>query len=126
MEKSKNVKKLVKVISKLLGIHDVDGIGGYDHRVVVSFHVEVGEPRGLFVLVRCSDRRYWKYGHVWDLKLEVGDIPCAPLPIIYKLESELAEADQQAEDLIRNIKEHLQCDGFLKGYGLEVLRGCTG
>lgn len=31
------------------------------------------DPQGLFILTRCSDRRYWRYGHRWTIELSVGD-----------------------------------------------------
>jgi hypothetical protein len=75
------------------------------------------------MLTRCTDRRYWKFGHKWEIKLSVSDTPYNPLPINYLLESQDQgeEAYRQAEDLMENIEYHRRHVNFLSGFGIKEL-----
>jgi len=76
---------------------------------------------------QCIDRRYWKYGHLWDATLVVGDAypqqePRLGLPVSYILACEVKgeEAYKQAEDLVRNLNHHLNHFNFIKGFDLDI------
>lgn len=78
------------------------------------------DPRleGLFFLVRCTERRYWKYGHLWNISLGVGDIVRndGSLPMSFMLQStdKGEEAYAQAQSLVENMRYHLNHEAFCK------------
>jgi hypothetical protein len=77
------------------------------------------DTRGLFFAARCVNARHWKYGHLWKLSVEIGDVPTMPAPVRYLLssESQIGEhAYAQAKDLLLNMLMHLNNDAFLKSF----------
>lgn len=79
----------------------------------------MAETRGLFFVARCVNSRYWKYGHLWRLYVDISDTPTVPLPVRYVLSSESQvgeDAYAQARDLFANMLYHLNHEGFLKGF----------
>lgn len=131
------------------GIITNGSCSGHGERPLL-IHFYVTDATGLFFLVRCSDRRYWRYGHLWTISLSVGDTvfraggkrrhsrlepPKAGdiLPTVYCLESlgwwgrrmtrTVGEkAYQQAQSLVENMLLHLSLDAFMEGYGLDAGR----
>lgn len=75
-------------------------------------------------LVRCIDKRYWKYGGNWNIELSVGDqYKDNYRPICYMLHSgnfKGEEALKQMNSLIENMVYHLNHKNFMKGYDLDV------
>lgn len=85
---------------------------------------KVTDPIGLFFLTRCVDHRYWKYGYLWKIELTVGDtiFKDGSLPTHYMLNSGPIvgeDAYEQANDLHKNMKHHLNHKNFIEGYKLE-------
>lgn len=116
---------LVEVISGLPGIVDV--ISNIDNRkntepIRIFFRVSEINNKGLFLLTRCTDRRYWKYGYLWKIELTVGDSYDEYLPINYMLHSGDVVGDdaiKQAEHLIKNINNHFTNNNFLEYFKID-------
>ena len=93
-------------------------------RFVIYFEV-IDTNEGLFFLTRCVDRRYWRYGYLWKIELSVDDslVEDVRLPITYALHSGPIvgkEAYKQAEDLVKNMNDHLNLENFLEYYNLDI------
>jgi hypothetical protein len=74
-------------------------------------------------MVRCADRRYWKYGHLWSITLNAGDMMIGKtLPTDFLLESRSMgkEAYDQAQNLIKNMEYHVKHVAFQKLYKLKI------
>lgn len=120
------VVELVEAMNALPGIETYCSCCGHGERPFrIWFRVAEGEHRGLFLLTRCSDRRYWRFGDRWQITLSVLDRHDYNASISYVLASSDVGwmAYNQALDLVRSLHEHLEHDAFLEGYGLEELRG---
>ena len=79
-------------------------------------------PVGLFILARCVDRRYWQYGNLWDIQVTMADVWDGHfLPVHYVLESHRKGriAYAQADDLVENIRYHLNHKAFMQEYRLD-------
>lgn len=112
---------IIDVISSLPGIINVSSNFSFDYRLDVFFNVKDND-KGLFLLTRCTDKRYWEYGNLWNIKLSVGDqYENDILPVTYNLYcDEINEkiAINQSKDLIKNMNEHLNNYAFMEGYNL--------
>lgn len=120
----KEVVSLCDAMNALPGIKTIDSCCGHDE-TPFSIWFRVSSEEGLFFLIRCVDRRYWKYGCLWKIELLVGDRYKSGdlLPVIYHLHSGVIvgeDAYEQAEDLVRNMNDHLNIGAFLKGYDLNL------
>lgn len=121
----KNVS-LVDIIIGLPGIFNVNSNMDYkniDDPIKIFFNVSENNNKGLFLLTRCVDRRYWKYGYLWRIELVVGDSYINnELPIHYILNSSAVtgnDAIEQSNDLIENIQWHFTNPNFLKCYDID-------
>ena len=87
----------------------------------IWFRVTEKEQRGLFILVRSIDRRYFAYGHVWSITLSVDDAPVSPLPLSFLLGSKAygKEAYEQSQALVDNIFHHRKHKAFLELFGIQ-------
>lgn len=116
------VKKLCDALNCLPGIETFESCCGHGNK---SFNIyfKVIDNKGLFFLTRCIDKRYWKYGGLWDIKLSIGDdYENDYRPIIYTLTSNDVlghNAYKQAINLIDNMNYHLNHKQFLKMYDLK-------
>lgn len=101
---------LLKTINALLGIIDISSTPLHDKGgspFIIFFEVDTNDNTGLFFLTRCLDRRYFKYGDLWDIKLEVGDsMRNDQLPIIYHIERKREKdvhIENEIDELIENV-----------------------
>lgn len=123
------VRRLCQAINALPGIRTVDSCCGHGKRPFLIFCVfEATDVRGLALLTRAMDRRYWRYGSLWSLTLTISDVydPAnAASAITVTLESHTygPPAYTQADDLVRNIEAHLNHAAYLEAFGLEDLAG---
>jgi len=109
------------MINSLPGLKTFESCCGHGKEsFCIYFHVysEITD-KGLFILTRCVDNRYWKYGGDWKIELYIGDslFENKYLPIGYILHSGNVigeKAYRQANDLIENIKYHLNHEGFIE------------
>ena len=119
------VVELCRRMNSLPGIHTTESCCGHGCGPFhIFFKVDKGEDRGLFLLGRVTDKRYWKFGYKWDIMVNIADVDPedeSRLPLGYLLESRDigSESYDQAFDLVENIKEHLQHENFLKLYNLD-------
>lgn len=112
---------LCRAINALPGLHTVESCCGHGRsQFEIWFQVEECEQRGLFILARSVNRRYFKYGSRWLITVDVSDIPEKPLPIDYLLScaDRGEKAYKQALALVGNINFYLHHEAFLKGYNL--------
>jgi hypothetical protein len=115
--------QLCDAMNALPGVETTESCCGHGKS---EFHVwfKVTNPRGLFFITRCTDRRYWRYGYKWRIELSVGDrYENGYLPVDYLLTSIGVmgdEAYEQAKDLVRNMNYHLNHKNFCKGYELNL------
>lgn len=118
---------LLKTINALPGIIDISSTPLYDKgwsSFIIFFEVDINDNTGLFFLTRCLDRRYFKYGDLWDIKLEVGDsMRNTQLPIIYHIERKKEKnehIENEIHELIENMNWHLNSKSFMEGYNLDI------
>ena len=82
------------------------------------------DAQGLFFLVRCVDRRYWKYGSEWNINVEVSDrIVDNILPTMYILKSTTTDEEQikiELESMVENFEYHLNHENFKSHYDLDI------
>lgn len=116
---------IIDIISSLPGISNVtSNLNNFDNKdsILIFFNVSKTD-KGLFLLTRCCDRRYWRYGDKWTIELIVGDtMENNILPITYVLNSGDVKGDEainQSFNLMDNINHHLNHDAFLYGYNLD-------
>lgn len=116
---------IVDVISSLPGIINVSSNWPFDYndyKLDMFFNIKNDNNRGLYLLTRCTDRRYWQYGHLWNISLSVGDLyENDVLPITYNLhcdETNEKFVRNQSKNLIRNMNEHLEHYAFMEGFNL--------
>ena len=117
------IVELLNTLNALPGIETFEScIGHGTSSVKIWFKVVDPNGVGLFILTRCADFRYWKYGDEWDINLSIGDqIINDILPIHYMLHSgdEMGElAYSQMKSLIDNLNDHMNHEGFMKGFNL--------
>lgn len=114
---------LSDVISSLPGIKNVScNTNNIANASLMIFFNVSGTDIGLFLLTRCCDIRYWKYGDKWKIELSIGDtIENDILPITYMLHSGEIKGEnavKQSYDLIENMNYHLNHIAFLEGFNL--------
>lgn len=79
---------------------------------------------GLFLLTRCTDKRYCRYGDLWNIKICAGDTCIGDIrPVSYNLSIDLDNLsfltiEMVIADLIDNIKHHLNHQNFLKIFNI--------
>lgn len=120
------VVDLCRAINALPGLQTIESCCGHGKGPFrIWFRVEEGDHRGLFVLARAANRRYWYHGHQWGIRLDVSDIAgrSGELPVNYVLESTLTDEDvyAQALSLVESIEDHAQDRVFLKLFGITSL-----
>lgn len=119
----KEVIDLCNTMNSLPGIETSESCSGHG-KTSLQIFFKVTNSEGLFFLVRCADRRYWKYGNIWGIKIYVGDtFNNDYLPVIYLLssnESKGEEAYEQVQSLIKNLNYHLNHENFLKHYNINL------
>jgi hypothetical protein len=97
------VVELCRALNDLPGIATTNSCCGHGKSpFCIFFDPDPKDRRGLFILARCVDHRYFEFGHQWSIRLSVGDFPLFPLPIVYRLESEAVgeEAYTQAQAIV--------------------------
>ncbi len=129
----KQVVPLLDAMNSLPGIETESSCCGHGKRPVLIFFRVHDDPRGLFFLTRCVDRRYWKHGDKWRIRLQVGDLyKDGYRPTTYVLEScgwawkangkdfKGKEAYAQLKSLVENMEHHLNHEVFMNGYDLDI------
>ena len=120
----KEVIELCNVINSLPGLKTLESCCGHNKDTFRIFFtiLPYQSNEGLFFLTRCIDRRYWKYGDKWSITLSVADHFDKILPITFLLESkDRGEVVyDQANDLVENMKYHLNHKNFIKCYNIDL------
>lgn len=114
---------LCDAINSLPGIFTTESCCGHGKTFFKIFFKVHGSMEGLFFLVRSADCRYWRYGHLWNISLDVGDLMTNNvLPVCFLLSSREVgrKAYAQAQDLIRNMNLHLNHKAFINHYNLDL------
>jgi hypothetical protein len=119
------VVDLCNAINALPGVYTTESCCGHRKGPFhIWFKVEKNINEGLFFLVRCVDRRYWKYGWKWRIEMLVGDEDGdGELPIHYLLTTKTIKgknAYKQAKDLVKNMEYHLNHENFIKLYNIHL------
>jgi len=122
------VLDLCNALNALPGIYTTESCCGHGkEKFSIFFQTDGTTQEGLFFIARCIDRRYWKYGHLWNATLVVGDAypqhePRLGLPFSYILACEIKgeEAYKQAEDLVENLNHHLNHPNFITAFDLDL------
>jgi len=123
-EMDPEVVDLCNIMNSLPGVKTTESCSGHGvDRFRIFFRVT--DEKGLFFLTRCVDNRYWKYGYLWQIDLSVGDMmkENGVRPIIYQLHSGPIvgeDAYNQAQDLIKNMNDHLNIPVFLEYFKLQI------
>jgi hypothetical protein len=118
---------LCNAINALPGLTTLEsccGHGTEPFTVYATFDSPTATQAGLFFLAWCMDRRYWPFGHLWTLKLEVSDTPIdGVLPTRLLITSGSVrgpEAYAQANDLVLNMHHVLNIPAFINEFGLDL------
>jgi len=130
--KGDGFQKLRSALDSLPGIKTFCSSSNAKNGINIWFKVN-NSKQGLFFLTRCVDNRYWEFGHLWRIELNVGDMygnsdfkrmgPPFQLPIHYRLTSgdvNGTKAYKQAQSLIDNMNYHLNHENFIKGFEIDV------
>jgi len=122
-EMDTEVMGLCDAMNALPGIKTTESCCGHSSSPF-SIWFNVYSEQGLFFLGRCASHRYWKYGYLWKIEIQVGDSynGCL-LPIAYHLSSGPIvgeDAYVQANDLVRNMIHHVQHKVFMSGFDLDI------
>lgn len=118
---------LCSTINALPDIKVAD-ISIYDNKIILFLNIKMDnttKEQGLFFLVRCIDRRYFRYDTelkvtCMDLKWENGN-----LPIVYELHIEkerYATIQEKVDALIKNMNEHINHRNFIDSYDIDLSR----
>jgi len=115
--------RLAKTIGSLPGISGVDFVDYDDecrNEAHLYFYVDPKDQRGLFILCRSIDRRYWKHGIEWSVRVGILDEGKYSLPFVYDLKSTSVgeKAQEQMVSMIESIEWHLGNLAFMSGYYL--------
>ena len=116
------VRSLCKVMNDLPGVHTSESCCGHGKTPFsIFFHVDENEHRGLFILSRSIDYRYFKYGHRWNITVYTHDWPETPLPLGFLLESTDVGKDAytQAKAIADSIVFHRKHKKFLEIFGIQ-------
>ncbi len=116
--------ELCNIINSLPGLETTESCCGHGKGpYMIFFKVKISKV-GLFVLTRSIDKRYWEFGHIWNISLYVGDCFINKrLPIKYILSSNKSvgeKAYKEANSLVQNIKDHIAHENFRKYYKLKL------
>lgn len=85
----------------------------------ILFDVDEMNHKGLFFLTRCIDKRYFKWGSFWNIKLSVGDQYIdKKLPICYELATTAEDYEKSIRELIDNMNYHFHHKNFMEHYEL--------
>jgi hypothetical protein len=106
----------------------VADIGIYDNKIILFLNITMDKTtkeQGLFFLIRCLDRRYFRYEielkvTCMDLKWENGN-----LPIVYELHIEnekYATIKEKVDAFIKNMNEHINHKNFIDSYDIDLSR----
>ena len=119
------VVPLCKKLNSLPGLLTVSSCCGHgENPFSILFQVDKGEQKGLFILSRSVNRRYWEFGDRWIIYLDVLDTFYQKrLPIIYCLESidKGEESYKQSISLVENIDYHLHHRNFIEGFEVNLI-----
>lgn len=118
------MKLLCERIRQLPGVKGVSG-ATYPSGLV-AFFIELRKgtphaaPSALFVLGRCIDRRYWRHGESWRLRVSIDDVSSVPHYILESAEGLSAGArTRQIRSLADNLDYHMGHKAFVEGFGLK-------
>ena len=123
------VRRLCQAINALPGIRTVSSCSGHRKAPVLVFcEFDAADLRGLSLLTRAMDRRYWRHGHAWKILLSIADVydprnPASAITVTLQSDEVGVIAYRQANDLVRNIQAHLDHLAYLEGFGLASLSG---
>jgi len=120
-------KRLCQVMNALPGIK-VRCTTSYPFKggVRIWFDVVGTNKDGLFLLARSVDRRYWEYGHSWNIKVDVHDtFKNGHLPLNYTLNEDTSGAGTrdiptEIEAMIESIHWHLNHKNFISGFNIDL------
>ena len=122
--------ELCQAINALPGIWTTESCCGHArHEFHVWMHFAASDLRGLVLLTRAVDHRY-SGGPRWALELSISDVP-DPENVAQAISVLLTSptgcvgqtAYEQAHDLADNIAISVNHPNFLKGFGLDALKG---
>ena len=120
----KEVIALCDALNALPSIETFESCCGHGADPFCIWFKVTDSKEGLFFLTRCVDNRYWEYGYLWKLDLRVGDMfKNNHLPIHYLLSSGNIVGDhayKQAESLVENMDHHINHEGFMDDYKLNI------
>lgn len=112
--------RLSSTVNALPGIEVHHAFHHAGQRPTILFDVNDKNNKGLFFLTRCIDRRYFRWGNFWDIKLSVGDQYInQKLPIIYELSTTSSEYEKSIDELTNNINYHFHHENFMNMYELD-------
>jgi hypothetical protein len=111
----KELKEIYVVLNSLLGIVTYSSCSGHEKEVTrIFFKVNnyINEKnignQGLFLLLRCIDPRYWKYGNNWKISVSINDLyDNYQLPISYLLESKEILTKRALNLQLKSLKEKI-------------------
>lgn len=113
------LSNLAHTVNALPGIEVDCAFHHHGQGPTIMFNVKEMNNKGLFFLTRCIDKRYFKWGRFWDIKLSVGDqYQERKLPIIYELSTTSVDYEKSIKDLVDNLNYHFHHENFMKYYDI--------
>jgi hypothetical protein len=110
---------LAHTVNALLGIRVNHSFHNNSDGPTILFNVDEMNHKGLFFLTRCIDKRYFRWGNSWSIKLSVGDeFKDKKLPINFELSTTVESYEKSIVDLIDNINYHFHNEVFMDFYNL--------
>lgn len=117
------ILNLCNAMNNIPGIETTGSCCGHGAESLKIFF-NVTSDRGLFFIGRCVSHRYWKYGYLWKIEIQIGDRYLqGVLPITYMLHSGPIvgkDAYMQADKLVENMEHHLNHKAFMEGFGYKI------
>lgn len=112
--------ELISAMNAIPGIETTESCCGHG-KIPVAVYFKTRRSDGLFFLMRCADRRYFKYS--WGVNLVVGDVyRDGEYPVMYVLTNKSTGeyAYKEIQALIDNMNLHLNHKVFMDDFRLNI------
>lgn len=114
------MSELASTVNSLPGIQVTHAFHHSGQGPTLLFDLDEMESSGLFFLGRSIDRRYFKWGKFWEIKVSITDhSPQKKFPIVYELITEADDYISSIKELTIHINELYQHEKFMEIYSYD-------